>query len=197
MEVIEQFYLKRHNSEYDEMRKLVNNISSRRNVEFANYDKYDKPILDIINRVEMTKKLCPRVEIDLAPFLSDLFDRSATTNCKLGPDRFVMMASRDPVYMVDTMRTQANIRRDEATQALADANARMESIIKQKVNESLDKDVPREKKVTTIERDCGDRYKEQYNEAFSQISDLEADLKQAKQDLKDTERKQYPFVSRV
>uniref|UniRef100_A0A803P1E0 Uncharacterized protein n=1 Tax=Cannabis sativa TaxID=3483 RepID=A0A803P1E0_CANSA len=164
MEAIDQFYLKRHVSEYDETGELASNISTRCNVEFADYDKWDEPVPNIINRAEMTERLHPRVGIDLAPFLSDLLDQRATANCKLRVDRFAMMASGDPIYMVDTMRTQANTER---------------------VNDSLDKDMSHEKKGTKTERDHGDKYKEEYTQPFSWISYLEADLKQAKLNLKD------------
>uniref|UniRef100_A0A803PMK4 Uncharacterized protein n=1 Tax=Cannabis sativa TaxID=3483 RepID=A0A803PMK4_CANSA len=66
MEAIEQFYLKRRGSEYDEMRKLAINISTKRSAEFANYDKWDEPFPNIINRSEMTERLRPRFNIDRA-----------------------------------------------------------------------------------------------------------------------------------
>uniref|UniRef100_A0A803NHK0 Uncharacterized protein n=1 Tax=Cannabis sativa TaxID=3483 RepID=A0A803NHK0_CANSA len=89
-------------------------------------------------------------------------------------------------------RTNAEQRREEAIKALAYANAKMESIIKQRVNESLDKVVVYKKKATKTEREHGDRYKVKYTQALSRISDLEVDLKQAKQNLKHAELRQ-PF----
>uniref|UniRef100_A0A803PRH9 Uncharacterized protein n=1 Tax=Cannabis sativa TaxID=3483 RepID=A0A803PRH9_CANSA len=170
--------------------RVTNNISSRRNAEFADYDKWDEPPTDIIDGVEMTERLCPRVRTDVAPFLSDIMDQSATTSCKVRTNRLTMMASGDPIYMVDTMRTQANDvslmlerscslvnklayelvlmksecsnaeqRREEATKVVADANAKMDSIIKQRVNDSLDKAIAHEMKVTKVEKDHGEKFK--------------------------------------
>uniref|UniRef100_A0A803NJI2 Uncharacterized protein n=1 Tax=Cannabis sativa TaxID=3483 RepID=A0A803NJI2_CANSA len=128
------------------------------NGEFSDYKKWGELVPDIINRVEMTEILCPRVGTNLALFLSDMLNQSATTSCKLGTDRFAMMASGDPVYM-------------------------------QRVDDSLDKAIACEKKATKIERDRGDKYKEEYTQALFQISDLEADLKQDKLDLKESKQK--------
>uniref|UniRef100_A0A803NN72 Uncharacterized protein n=1 Tax=Cannabis sativa TaxID=3483 RepID=A0A803NN72_CANSA len=108
MEAIEKFYVKQCGSEYDEMKKLANSISSMHNAEFADYDKWDEPFLDIMNRAEMMERLRPRVGIDVAPFLYDLLDQSTTTSCKLGTNKFSMLVSGDPVYVVNAMRIQAN-----------------------------------------------------------------------------------------
>uniref|UniRef100_A0A803PBP6 Uncharacterized protein n=1 Tax=Cannabis sativa TaxID=3483 RepID=A0A803PBP6_CANSA len=119
MEAIEQFYVKRRGNEYDKMKKFANNISSRHNVEFADYDKWDEPFPNIMNKAEMTERLCHRVGTDVAPFLSDLLDQSATTNYKLEVDRFTMMTSGDPVYVVDAMRNQANAQNAEEVEKKA------------------------------------------------------------------------------
>uniref|UniRef100_A0A803QBY5 Uncharacterized protein n=1 Tax=Cannabis sativa TaxID=3483 RepID=A0A803QBY5_CANSA len=60
-------------------------------------------------RAEMTEKLCPQVGTDVAQFLADLLDQSATTICKLGANRFAMMMGGDPVNMEEIMRTKANV----------------------------------------------------------------------------------------
>uniref|UniRef100_A0A803P437 Uncharacterized protein n=1 Tax=Cannabis sativa TaxID=3483 RepID=A0A803P437_CANSA len=95
--------------------------------------------------------------------------------------------------LLKSKRSNAEQRKEEATKALVNANAKMESIIKQWVNNSLDKVLAREKKVTKAKNDHGDRYKEQYTKALSQISNLEANLKQSELDFKESERKFTPL----
>uniref|UniRef100_A0A803PH82 Uncharacterized protein n=1 Tax=Cannabis sativa TaxID=3483 RepID=A0A803PH82_CANSA len=171
------------------MRKLATNISTRRNAEFADYEKWDEPFLDILNRVEVVERLHSRVGTDLAPFLSDLLNQSATTSCKLGADRSSMMVIGDPIYMVDSMRTQANARREEVAKALADANAKMKLVIKQRVKESLDKVHSDEKKETEIEGEHRDKFKDNYTQTLTQKN-----LKKVKQELTKLEQK-YTLLS--
>uniref|UniRef100_A0A803PI48 SBP-type domain-containing protein n=1 Tax=Cannabis sativa TaxID=3483 RepID=A0A803PI48_CANSA len=194
--------LKRRSSEYEEMKKLTKNISSRHNDEFVDYDKWEERCPPLINRVGTIEKLHPWVGTNVSPFLADLLEKSATTHCRLGADKFSMMASRDPIYVglmadkncsmviqlaykLEVLRAEhanAKLKREQAINALAEANARMEAIVKQRVTDSLDKALIRERKATRIERDCGDKYKDLHSTALTKIKDLEANLMQAKID---------------
>uniref|UniRef100_A0A803NL34 Uncharacterized protein n=1 Tax=Cannabis sativa TaxID=3483 RepID=A0A803NL34_CANSA len=109
-------------------------------------------------------------------------EKSTTTSYRLGVVRFAVMASRDPMYIAEAMRSQANIigllaerncsmviqlaydlevmraehadaelRKEEAPNALAEENENMEATIKQRVSDFLDKDLTCERK-TTLER---------------------------------------------
>uniref|UniRef100_A0A803P1U3 Uncharacterized protein n=1 Tax=Cannabis sativa TaxID=3483 RepID=A0A803P1U3_CANSA len=60
-------------------------------------------------------------------------------------------------------RANAKQRREETAKALAEANTRMEAIIKQRVTDSLDKAIAWEKKATKTKRDYGDIYKDLYS----------------------------------
>uniref|UniRef100_A0A803Q8P8 Uncharacterized protein n=1 Tax=Cannabis sativa TaxID=3483 RepID=A0A803Q8P8_CANSA len=157
LEAVEQFYQKRCGIEYKKMKKLTNSISSIRNAEFVDYNKWDEACPPLVNRVEMTKKLCPHIEIDVLPFLPDLLELRATTSYRLGADRFTMMGSSDAMYvdlMVERNRSMviqlaydlgvlmakhANVelRREKATNALAEANAKMEATINSYQNKRL------------------------------------------------------------
>uniref|UniRef100_A0A803NI82 Uncharacterized protein n=1 Tax=Cannabis sativa TaxID=3483 RepID=A0A803NI82_CANSA len=175
-------------------------ISTKRNAEFVDYDKWDKPCPPLMNRVEMTEKLYPQVGTNMLLFLPDLLDQSTTTSCRLEADRIAMMANRYLIYVADAMRTQANVayelevlraehanakqRRDEAANALFKANASMEAIVKQKVTESLDKALSCKKRATKMER-RGEKYKDFHSTTLTKIKDLKAYLKKAyKESLK-------------
>uniref|UniRef100_A0A803Q7E3 Uncharacterized protein n=1 Tax=Cannabis sativa TaxID=3483 RepID=A0A803Q7E3_CANSA len=88
-------------------------------------------------------------------------------------------------YDLEVLRAEhANVElsREEATNALAEANAKMEATIKQRASNSLDKALTRERKATKMERDRRDKYKYLHSTTLTKIKDLEVDLKH-KEDL--------------
>uniref|UniRef100_A0A803P5E6 Uncharacterized protein n=1 Tax=Cannabis sativa TaxID=3483 RepID=A0A803P5E6_CANSA len=195
-------------------------LTEGRNPEFTNYDRWNEAAPPLVNRVELTEKLCPHVGIDVSSFMADLLDQRATISYRLGVDMFTMMASKDPMCVADSMRTQANViglmeekkcslivqlvydlevlraehandmqRREEAERALVETNAKMEATIKQRVSESLEKSLTRKRKETKMEKEHGDKYKDKHYKALTQIKNLETNLKQAKLDVKEKEKK--------
>uniref|UniRef100_A0A803PZB8 Uncharacterized protein n=1 Tax=Cannabis sativa TaxID=3483 RepID=A0A803PZB8_CANSA len=112
------------NSDYD---KLI--VINKKWLGSSNDGAHKKPYPALTNKAEMMERLHPRVGIDVSPFLADVLDQSATTSYRLGANRFAMMVSRDPIYVADTMRTQANV-----VSLIAERNYSMVTLLAYKLN---------------------------------------------------------------
>uniref|UniRef100_A0A803NJH8 Uncharacterized protein n=1 Tax=Cannabis sativa TaxID=3483 RepID=A0A803NJH8_CANSA len=106
LDTIDKFLSRRFDTEVVDVRKQATVLSTRKGVEFADLAKSPNPLLPIFDCPAIVERFQPRVGSDLAPFVADVSDQTATTFSRLGFKRCATVASGDPAFISDCLKHQ-------------------------------------------------------------------------------------------
>uniref|UniRef100_A0A803PTQ0 Uncharacterized protein n=1 Tax=Cannabis sativa TaxID=3483 RepID=A0A803PTQ0_CANSA len=124
----------------------------------------------MFDRQVVSKRPQPRVCSYLAPFVANLLDQNAGTCSRLGANKFTTMASRDPIFMAESLKRQ-------------------KAIVKQRVEVSLNDIIYNYKAFSKAKKDGAEICKKSYTKTNSHIFGLEEKLVDAHVEVKELEQK--------